>query len=436
MEVKMNDILKYQVISESRLDPSHYFQSLFQESCRMGLLSDLQIERIQLELVELMGKEIERYTNDESSSVLVEKAQEILQSITCNMGYFLKNTTDMTQKIDILKEIRIRDLFHNGMEAVSACKKRAEGLLKELQKNSLKPDNYAYHDTIFTGLPEFFHNYDIEFGAHEIPAGIDYPVFVTITDLPGAEYIEEYLKRLTLEDSFLKAFPVTAVNRLLKGFDREAEHMLVNLFELVLTNTIGCALLGQNLTELDIGPGEQLWLQDSLEHLDKPALERKLEAAFTEIGRELMLDAEVHAYARNILSPLTGRLVHNLRTRTLGKLFIAFERQPAEEAGYYEDGIPMEDEKLRALMEQLRDCAKTSDKITLLRENIKSMADFAELMEECFYEEEYDEVLLELSEHERRILRKVILLEDGAERIEEYEPQKLWQKKLFRLDSK
>lgn len=430
----MGELIRHQVIDESSLDRRYYFQALFQEACRTGQLSESRIEQIQIELVELMGKEVERYTNDESSSVPVEKAQEILQSITYSMGIFLKNTTDMTQKIDILKEMKVRDLFYKGMETVSAAKSRASALLEELQKNSRKFDNYAYQDTIHTGLPDFFHDYNIEFGAQEIPASFDYPSFETITDLLGVEYIEKYLKSLVLEDRFLRHFSDFSVNLLLKGFDREAEHMLINLFELVLTNAIGCALLGQKVTGLDISGRERQWLQHNLEQLDKLKLEAKLEEALAEINSELMLDFDIYAYAKAVLSPLTSRLYHNLQNNSLGEVFISFNTRPEEEA-YYEDGIPMEDQSLRELIEELRDCGRTSDKIALIRENVRSMADFVELMDECFYEEEYDEVLSALSENERLVLRKVLLLDAGTGHFEEYEPQKPWQKKLFQPGS-
>lgn len=427
----MKELIKSQVIDESRLDHRYYFQSLFQECCSSGLLTDLQIERIQMELIELMGKEIERFTNDESSSVPVEKAQEILQSITYSMGYFLKNTTDMTQKIDILKEMKIQELFYKGMEEVSAGKKRADALLKELTKDYLRLDNYAYHDTIFTGLPEFFHNYTIEFGAHEIPASFDYPSFETIIDISGVEYIEKFLINLTLENRFLICFPIHNINQLLKGFDRSSEHMLINLFELVLTNAIGCELLGKKITELDITWEEQQWLQRNLEKLDRTELEQKLKNALIEINKEVSPDTEVYAYAYEILSPLAGRLSLNLQNNTLGKVFISFHRESEEEA-YYEDGMLMSDDRLRELIEQLRDC-RTKDKIALIKEHVRSMADFVELMDECFYEEEYDEVLQSLSENERIILRKVILMDTGSDHLEDFEPQKLWQKKLFQF---
>jgi hypothetical protein len=429
---RMSWLEKISLIDEDRLDQKLYFQSLFQEICKAGLLSSVETERIQLELVELMGKEIERYTNDESSSVRVEKAQEILQSITYCIGNFLKTTTDMTQKIDILKTEKISDLFHMGMNTVNTSKSKAWKVLKDLQENCQKPDNYEYRDTIFTGLPEFFHNYNIEFGADQIPGDFDYPLNQMITELTGIEYIVEYLDRFTREDKFLRCFPVDSVNRVLKGYDKEAEHLLINIFEIVLINALGCILLGQKAQSLDIRQEDLKLLQNSLEMLTKEELENKLETALMGLYQELHADHEMVSYARTALPPLTARLKLNLQTGTLDKLFITKREDKTDEITY-EDGTPMEDEKLRSLIKRMILCEYTSDKVSLMRNTVSSMADFKELIEECFYEEEYEEVFQTLNENERALLHKILRMEAGLEYGEFYEPDKLWKKEFLRL---
>lgn len=428
----MDHLVKNEVINESELDQKYYFQSLFLKARTEGLLSETQIERIQLELVNLMAKEVERYTNDESSSIPVEKAHEILQSITYNMGYFLKSTTDMTQKLDILKGEKISALFLKGMESVNACKMRAEYMLKKLQQSSLKIDNIAFRETIFTDLPKFFHDYDIEFGAHEITASFDYPLFEVLTELLGVEYIEEYLKRLTVENGFLKHFSEDTINLLLKGYDKEAEHLLINIFELVCVNALGCAMLGKNIDNLEIREEELPWLQERLEALDKKGLQIRLEEALQDMNKALNLEPEVSFYIKAALPVITDRLSHNLATHTLDKIFNSYQKN-TEDVQFYEDGIPMEDEKLRSLIEEMRECLDTSDKIDLMKMHVSSMADFTELIEECFYEVEYEELFMSLTQNERMTLQKVLQLEAGMEYDSQYEPEKLWQKKFLQF---
>jgi hypothetical protein len=119
------------------------------------------------------------------------------------------------------------------MDAVSAQVSKAGQLLKELQKNRLEINNYAYQDTISTGLSEFFHDYNIEYGAHDTPCSIDYPLYGNISNLLGVEFIYDYLRRFSLEHDLIHHYKAETVNSLLLGFDQDAEHLLLNLFELV-----------------------------------------------------------------------------------------------------------------------------------------------------------------------------------------------------------
>jgi len=426
----MNQLEKSQLINENILDQEFYFQSLFLEACKINILSDTQIERIQLELVELMAKEVERFTNDESSSVQVERAQELLQSITYSMGVYLKSLPDMTDKIDLLKTEKMSVLFYRGMEVISTLKAKAKLLLQNLQVNCLKLNNYAYQDTIYTGIPEFFHDYNIEFEAHIFHGSIDYQLNDTVVGLLGVEYMHEYLYRFTLEHNFIKHFSVKTVNQLLQGYDKEAEHMLINVFELVLTNALGCELMGTKVMDLNLHISDREWLQNSLEKLSREELQNKLGVALEHIAVELELELESIHYAKKSIPQIAVRLMHNLQTRTLEKLFISFADQAVEEE-IFEDGIPMEDEQLRELIERLRDCSSTSDKVTIIKETVRSLADLIELLEENFYEDEYAEVFQLLSEAERSILMKSIQIEAGIEHMDDYEPEKDWQKKLL-----
>lgn len=427
----MSQLEKNQLINESLLHQGHYFQSFFQEVCRVNLLTISEMEKVQLELVELVGKEVERYTNDESSSIPIEKANQIIQSLTYSMGYFLKTTTDMTQKIDMLKSMKVSALFYKGMEGVSDCRKKAELILQDIQKKSLKLDSYAYQDTVFNGIPEFFHDYNIEFGANETPGYIDYPLFDTISDYVGVEYIYEYLRRLSIEQNLINHYSEEAINRLLLNFDKDAKHMLINIYELVLVNALGCILTGKKTTKLELEEQEMLWLFKYLEQIELSELRKKLESALYELKEELVLETECVGYALAGIPQIATRLEHNLKTNSLDKILIpnSSVTLPVE---FFEDGLQMEDEQLRLLIEKLRDYRITSEKILIIKDIVRSQADFIELLNECFFEEEYEEVFASLSDLEKSVLKKSILLEAGQDHYEDYEPLKEWQKILFR----
>lgn len=428
----MNQLDKKQQMNENLLQRGRYFESFFQEACRANILSISQTERIQFELVELMAKEVERYTNDESSSIPVERANQLLRSVTYSMGYFLKTIADMTQKIDMLKSMKMSEMFYKGMDGVSACKKRAELILKDIQNNSIKLNNYAFQDSVFTGIPEFFHDYNIEFGANESPGYIDYPLFETITDYSGVEFIYEYLRRLSTEQELINHYSEEVINKLLLRFDKDAEHMLINIYELVLTNALGCILLGKKSTKLEIEENENLWLYEQLQQLELTELKKKLESVLYELKDELLLETESVSYALAAIPQIAVRLEHNLQTNTLAELFI-LNKAESVQVEFFEDGQQMDDEQLRILIEKLRDYRITSEKIAIIKDTVRSQVDFIELLNDCFYEEEYEEVFASLSDLEKSVLKKSIMLEAGQDHYEDYEPLNEWQKILFQL---
>lgn len=427
----MDQIKKLNRIDLEQLNQEQYFQALLQEIYNRKLFSSERIEALQLELIDLLGKEVERYTNGESSSVPVEKAQAILLSVTYSIGLYLKSFKDPEEVLKLLNTERVSTLFHKGMDAVTELKVSAAKLLAELQKNMLMINNYSYRDTISAGgISEFFHDYNIEFGAHEMAGNIDYQLCIPVTDVIGVEYIYEYIHRLTIENDFIKQFPEQNITMLLNGFHKDSEHMLINIFELVLTNALGRRLLDLSIRELTIPASDCEWLMKRLVSQSREELIKELEGALNEISEELSLDYKSTAYAKIILPQLAKRIRHNVETNTLKEIFISFVSGTEREEVYI-DGSQMEDESLRELIDELRGITLISDKMARIREKVRSLEDMAELFEESFYPGEYEKVFTLLSRKEIEILIGRIKEEAGTEADEDYIPEKEWQKVLF-----
>jgi predicted transcriptional regulator len=426
----MNQLEKNTLIEEAILDQELFFQSLFLEACNKHLLTDSQIERIQLELVDLMAGEVERYTNDESSSIPVEKAQEILQSVTYCIGVYLKTITGISNKIELMKEEKVSVLFHKGMDTVSEIIDKSKLLLKNLKGTRVPLNNYAYQDTISFGISKFFHDYNIEFGAHLYQGDIDYPLCIDITGLLGAEYIYEYLHRLTMENEFVMHFSKDLIELLFMGFDKGSEHMLFNIFELVFTNALGCVLADQDIKQLEVPARDSRWLQTSLASLNNAELKEKLIEAFNQICGEIILSEDTICYMKSAIPQIAARLYHNLKTGTLDKIFISFGDDTDKEE-LLEPGVPMEDDKLRDLIEEIRECNLTLDKVEVIRVHVRSILDLIEILEECFYGDEYQEVFGLLGKTERYVLKKYMIKEAGLKNETDFQPEKEWQNILL-----
>ncbi len=418
-------------IDPARLNQEQYFQAIFQEACQRQLLSEEEIGRIQTELFELLAKEAARYTNDESSSLPIETAQALLQSITFSIGSYLKTLVDVGLQLKMLKEKRVPALFLLGLDTVEQRRKKTETLLHQLTEGRLRVDNIAYQDTILTGLPKFFHDYNMEFGAHEDSADIDYPSFITVVDLLGVEYMEEYLRRLCLENEFLNCFSASDINQLIHAFDREASHMLINLFELTLINALGCILLEKEVKNLDITAQELVWLQEKLSKLSKEERYEQFRQAFMTIVTELELSEDLITYVQPELSQLAERLSCHLETYTLSHFFLSFSNAWQEAYEYLEEGEILEDYKLRNLIERIEYTDTIAGKVDLILQEVRSTTDLIELLEECFYEGDYEEVFCHLGEAELQMLEKRLLYDAGEIPPEDFEPQSEWQEILW-----
>ncbi|MGF7144688.1 hypothetical protein HNQ56_003120 [Anaerotaenia torta] len=437
-------------IEEGSLDPRYYFQSLLQAAAEQKQLTQQQVQELQYGLIHLMTKEVERYTNAESSSIPVEKAQELLQSITYQIGSYLKTIPDMQNKLDLLKQEAPEVLFYRGMKLVTEAREEALQLLTKLQKKNRRWDSIAYEDTVYHGLPEFFHDYDIEYGAHEIPGSIDYPLMCTMRDYLGVEYVHEYLKRLTIEDNILSRFSGEAVRHLIDSYDPEARHLLVNLCELATINAIGCVLLGRELREPLLSRREIGELTELLKGggivpdegggrglPDRGEMQRFLRDTVMQMGEFLLLSREETDYIQGFVPELAMRLWSHLDTNSLEKLFLYMDREEEAEEKLY-TGEPMEDERLRELIEEIRETEELESKVRLIQERVSSIADLTEILEECFYPGEYTRVYRLLGSGEVALLRKSILAEgclsaNGNIHEEEYEPRSEWEKELFQL---
>ena len=73
----MHNLQKPQLIDPSSLDQQYYLQSLLQEGMRAKLLSQTGLEKIQMQMLEILAFETGRYTHGESSSVRIETAEEL-----------------------------------------------------------------------------------------------------------------------------------------------------------------------------------------------------------------------------------------------------------------------------------------------------------------------------------------------------------------------
>jgi len=407
----MNGLEKQHVLKVENLNETYFFQSVLQELSHLKLLSDSEIEHIQIQSIQLLAKETDHYTNGESSSVKVETAQSLLQSIIYCIGIYLKSLPDIDLCIDILKQKTLLELFKQGKNLIRIQFGCAKQLLTSIQKDSIVTDNIAYNDTVSDGLMLFFSKYDIDFGSHEIPASIDYPLSNDMNfsmALVGIEYIYSYLQILSLENKFCKHFAAEDIDQLLRGYDDHYQDLLINIFELVLTNALGSILRNRDTLQLNIEPLDRQYLNQKLAKLSKDELDKILLDALTQLFLDLNIsDKLLQKHMSTFVLTLSTKLKNALELERLESIFISFKISPAQPIFEFEDGNKLDDDVFRKLVEDIRECRFASDKIAIIQREIHNITDLVDILEGyCIFAGEFIEIFQSFGNLELALLLK------------------------------
>ena len=404
----MDAIQTYQNIQTVR---SEYFQSLLQGAAKEGMISSEQAKKIQVGLLGLLSRQIEKYTLGESSSVTEESAESLLKSICFSISVALKCQGNVVIASELLEHKSVEELFEKGNELIRYYLEDAKRLWIKIKKEGPKISNLAYNDTVFIGLKDFFDWYDYRFSAHEIKGNLDYPLSYDEMDLAGIEYIHEYVTHLHMENNFCSPYDAHSIECLMKGYSKNFKEDLLNVFELVLTNLLGRSMLGYKLDRLDISEEDREWLLIQLKKVDGTGLVQKMERAFYEVLSLMKVESQAAIeYFKITLKNIISRVKHNINLGKLDKVFITlYEEEDENLISGYIDGNKMEDEALRVLIDEMKDCRFLDDKIAMVSQSIKSLDDLTEVLNECFFEGEYESVFKLLDKRELQELKKRII---------------------------
>lgn len=273
-----------------------------------GLLTQAEHANLQAQLWALLARQTKLFTMGESSSVPVETAQELLKSIYFCIGIHLKNHPSKSSLH--LQEIALEDLFAAGARDVWALAAEGKSLLDIATKTALDIDNISYHDTL-REISGSFKHYDIRFFAHDIPCMIDYQLSQAVPDeLLGMEYINEYLRRLIIENRFCRCFQTDRIVPLLKVYCPDYKGLLINIFEPVLTNAIGLALLCKDVLSLEITDEDRAQLIKLFRPWNGEAIEQSMRHAVNRICTILEIwDTQTRTY----LQKSGSNLLHQIR---------------------------------------------------------------------------------------------------------------------------
>lgn len=407
---KLNEIEKYNKISLDSIDENGFFIHLLSTFYKEKLLNDSQINKIYFERKEALKIKLNYFTKGESSSVKVETAENILKSIDYSVGLYLKEIGSIDILVDKLKKDSLASMLEAGEKLINKRIFSCKILLNEVKRSKLKVDNYAYNDTIDDGIFPFFKEYDPFYGAHESHGSVDYFICLYIDDVKytGIEYLYKYLSAIKLENDFCNKFCIDEIIKLLQSYDKNYEVLLINIFEIVLTNALGRLISGRDFSSLNISHLDIQFINNKFQKLTKEQLEAQLIGYGEMCCENLKLeDKSLINYIEAAIKKIVPVIMQKLKINALDKVFIAYNTNEKEKIFYYKDGLKMKDSDFKAVTEEIRACSLIEDKIIIIRNNIKSVQDLIDMLDaECLFKEEYKEYFKSLSKIEIALLLK------------------------------
>lgn len=403
-------IEKYSFFVENNFSEDHFLKDVLVACYENKFLDEAILKRISYERLNILKTQLKYYTKDESSSVMVEVAENLMEGIDYTLGFYLKTFNKLELIIDKLKNESLSQMLETGRDLIKETVEESKKLLEDIKENKLKINNYSYDDTIDHGIPLFFEEYEYFFAPHEGSGSIDYQLYMDNMNYKGIEYIRNYLKILSLENEFCSNFNISEINELLKGYDKRSEELLINVFELVLINSLGVVICGKSLSRLNISSDDRELIKNKLGNLPLEKLQEEVLNGADKCCNILSINnEELIAYIRKSAIKLTDWLYESIKVNRLETVFISLGENKDEKFIEYIDGKKLSNTAFKNLSEEIRECSLIQDKIKLIKKNIKSLEDMIDMLNaECLFEGEYIALFKSLSKIELILLTKHI----------------------------
>lgn len=376
---------------------NNFYLELLKDS-NLTNISNEDKELMTIKIWTLLGKVTERYTMGDSSSVPIEIAEELLKSITFLLKKEMKNRKF---KVDLFEFENLEGVWKDSWITIEKDIAMGKHLLEEVIKTSTGIENISYEDTVME-FGKGLKIYDYRFLAHEVPCSIDYQLSNPVDeDMQGIDFINEYLTRLLFENKFSNNFEKEKIIEILKSYCRDYKGLLINIFEPVLTNVIGLELLESDIFELEMKSYEREILLYTFKKMNIEEIKEDIIKAANNICNKLKIvrDYEIN-YVKMTALNLLPRIKEGIKNNNIENIFLSYKIEEDEVEDIFVDNENMDDEKLRELIEEIRVCIFTKDKIVVIHKEVRSLDDLVEIFNNCIWEDEVEEIVNNLTKDE------------------------------------
>ncbi|MDD3192594.1 MAG: DUF6179 domain-containing protein [Oscillospiraceae bacterium] len=385
-------------IKAESLNPKYYFQSLIEQAQFCGLLLDRELSVMQGDLLLILAAQANQWSRGESSSIPLEKAQDMMASILFVIGIQLKSYQTPEQAIDMLRSKPLKMLFENGLKLARRKMAVSHYLQKKILDHLLNTPNVYYRSTIADGINGFFKLYRPQFAAHEIHITADYPVFMGRPELEGIEFIEKYLRCIQAENAFCICFAPQDIHRLLCGLTQDYRNVPLNIFEPVLLSALGLVIQERSPKQLDLDPNDLPFLYRYFSAQSGNEVQDRLKKALFYLNQKMDLPQISMQYALLCIPKLAATILNAVKMKTLDKVFLIPAYPERESQIILSYGDRMSDRDYQKLVERIFQTDSSEEKITLILNTVHSLADLLDIVSDTkLYENDFDLLINALS---------------------------------------
>lgn len=379
----MNKAISRNLIDKSALRENDYLASLLEAGHDASLISGNTVKRVRTDCLMLLASRAMLFTKGKSSSVPVETAQLLMDSVIHTIGFHLKSfptPEDAASFLESGKNAVFRS-FCLGLKEIENSYKMTKKRYTRLRKHLLKTPNEFYTSTLSSGLAAFFKNYSPDYASHIRVITADYRPMKPIPELDGLEFISPYVDYLYIENSFLDNLGDDAVHRAMYSYDASYAAELVNLFETVLFASLVPVSRGKGLNGLKPNKSDRAWLCSKLESLDETGTEDYIRSLTDGICDECDCDDMIRDYISDCVPVMTAKIRAYVSRGITAQLFVM--NPPETESTEYIDGEQMPDAKYDELVSEVMQCDGSEKKVELIFASVRSVADLADVIRDA-----------------------------------------------------
>ena len=320
----MNEIEVISKIKREKLDERNYFNSLIEAAYEEQMITEDDIANLQMQILQLLDEIVYKYNGLDSSSIRKEILEDISNSNNYTIGVYLKTFRNPDEALKEIKDKGVKKAYQEGRKKIDRMLNIIRLMYIKVKQNKLNIENDTYNDTIIGGIQGFLKIYNPDFKAQDMKITADYPLYNNlIGKLDGVEFIKEYLNSLYLENLFCMNFSEEKIKYLLYGYSHDYQELIINIFEIVLLETIACKLVNRDIQDLAISTLELNELYKLFKNKNNIEIKNTVIKTYQRVLCEIGLDSnEYKKYIEKNLDNITQMIINAVKQKTLDKLFI------------------------------------------------------------------------------------------------------------------